>query len=228
MTTTGCRAGKRRADLYRHRHRQFFDPVPSYRIFRAQHSRRLILSRQLPPIAAIETAFFRNDLRFIAISFVCVDRNLCFFRKHKLRVIEHCVPNLKHPRLTYAIERLGDDAIFLAVARGGSLRASAAIMNANHATVKRNIRVLEATYGVQPFTRSRRGFQLTAVGEALLPLVEEAERVFQGARRRVDGLDKTETRTIRFSLSPMMAYDMVAPILARFSELIPGSTSSFV
>lgn len=110
---------------------------------------------------------------------------------------------------------------FLAVARGGSLRAGAAMMNANHVTVNRNIRILEANYGVQLFTRSRRGFQLTSAGEALFPLAEEAERVFLGARRRVGGLDKTETGTIRFSLSPMMAFDIVAPILARFFEAYP-------
>lgn len=110
---------------------------------------------------------------------------------------------------------------FLAVARGGSLRAGAAIMNGNHVTVNRNIQILEASYGVQLFTRSRRGFQLTTAGEALLPLAEEAERVFLGARRRVDGLDRTETGTIRFSLSPMMAFDIVAPILARFFQAYP-------
>ncbi len=110
---------------------------------------------------------------------------------------------------------------FLAVARGGSLRAGAATMNASHVTVNRNIQILETSYGVQLFTRSRRGFQLTTAGEALMPLAEEAERIFLGARRRVDGLDRSETGTIRFSLSPMMAYDVVAPILARFFTTYP-------
>ena len=110
---------------------------------------------------------------------------------------------------------------FLAVSRGGSLRAGAAIMNANHVTVNRNIQILETSYGVQLFTRSRRGFQLTPAGEALLPLAEEAEQIFLAARRRVEGLDKTETGTIRFSLSPMMAFDVVTPILARFFKAYP-------
>lgn len=94
-------------------------------------------------------------------------------------------------------------------------------MNANHVTVDRNIKILEASYGVQLFNRSRRGFKMTTAGEALLPLAEEAERVFLNARRRVDGLDRTETGTIRFSLSPMMAFDIVAPILARFFQAYP-------
>ena len=116
---------------------------------------------------------------------------------------------------------------FLAVARGGSLRAGAAMMNANHVTVNRNIQILETTYGVQLFTRSRRGFQLTTAGEELLPLAEEAERIFLGARRRVGGLDKSETGTIRFSLSPMMAFDVVAPILARFFKAYPAIDVEF-
>ncbi len=116
---------------------------------------------------------------------------------------------------------------FLAVARGGSLRAGAAMMNANHVTVDRNIQALETSYGVKLFTRSRRGFQLTTAGEALLPLAEEAERIFLGARRRVDGLDKSETGSIRFSVSPMMAFDVVAPILARFSTAYPDIDIEF-
>lgn len=116
---------------------------------------------------------------------------------------------------------------FLAVSRGGSLRAGAAIMNANHVTVNRNIQILETSYGVQLFTRSRRGFQLTPAGEALLPLAEEAERIFLAARRRVEGLDKTETGTIRFSLSPMMAFDVVTPILARFFKAYPAIDIEF-
>lgn len=111
---------------------------------------------------------------------------------------------------------------FLAVARMGSLRAGAKVLNANHVTVRRNIDALEASYGVRLFTRSRRGFDLTEAGEALMPLAEEAEQSFLGARRRIDGLDKTETGTIRFSLPPMLAFDVIAPILAGFIKAYPG------
>ncbi len=111
---------------------------------------------------------------------------------------------------------------FLAVARKGSLRGGAETLKANHVTVRRNIEALEASYGVRLFTRSRRGFKLTDAGEALLPLAEEAEQSFLGARRRLDGLDRTESGTIRFSLPPMMAFDIIAPILARFMDAYPG------
>lgn len=111
---------------------------------------------------------------------------------------------------------------FLAVARKGTLRGGAEALNANHVTVRRNIEALEASYGVRLFNRSRQGFELTEAGEALVPLAEEAEQSFLGARRRVEGLDKTETGTIRFSLPPMLAFDVVAPILTRFIKAYPG------
>ncbi|KZK97226.1 LysR substrate-binding domain-containing protein [Pseudovibrio sp. Ad26] len=53
-------------------------------------------------------------------------------------------------------------------------------------------------------------------------MAEEGEATFLNARRRIEGIDRTETGSIRFSLPPMMAFDVVAPILARFSEAYPG------
>lgn len=111
---------------------------------------------------------------------------------------------------------------FLAVARAGSLRAAADLIGANYGSVNRSIQALEASYGVQLFHRSQRGFSLTEVGQALLPMAEEAELRIVAARKRVEGLDKSETGTIRFSLTPTLAYEIVAPIIARFSALYPA------
>ncbi|MEX3007993.1 LysR family transcriptional regulator [Hoeflea sp. TYP-13] len=110
---------------------------------------------------------------------------------------------------------------FLAVARTGSLRAAASTINASYGTVNRNIQALEASYGVRLFHRSKRGFTLTEFGEALLPVVEDAEQTILAARRKVEGLDKSESGTIRFSLSPTLAYDFIAPIIGRFNEKYP-------
>lgn len=110
---------------------------------------------------------------------------------------------------------------FLAVARMGNLRAGADQLNANHVTTRRNIEALEASLGSRLFTRSRKGFTLTEAGEALLPLAEAAEQNIIAARRRVDGLDRTERGSIRFSLPPVLAFDVIAPILSRFSKAYP-------
>jgi DNA-binding transcriptional LysR family regulator len=110
---------------------------------------------------------------------------------------------------------------FLAVARAGSLRAAAQLIGANYGTVNRSIQALEASYGVRLFHRSRRGFALTEFGEALMPMAVDAEQKIIAARKRVEGLDRSEAGKIRFSFTPTIAYDIVAPLIARFSEKYP-------
>lgn len=111
---------------------------------------------------------------------------------------------------------------FLAVARAGSLRSGAQLIGASYGTVNRNIQALETSYGVRLFHRSKSGFALTEFGENLLPAAEEAEQKIIAARRRVEGRDMTEAGKIRFSLTPTLAYDVISPIVARFSEKYPS------
>lgn len=110
---------------------------------------------------------------------------------------------------------------FLAVARGGSLRSAARLLNVNYGTLNRNVQALEASYGTRLFHRSRQGFTLTDAGLALLPLAEAGEETLQKARRHVEGLDRTESGKIRFSLPSMLGYDVVAPIISKFQTKYP-------
>ncbi len=110
---------------------------------------------------------------------------------------------------------------FLAVARAGSLRAAAELLGTTHAKINRHLQALETAYGVQLFRRSRAGVELTAAGTALLPVAEEAETLFLGAQRTLQGLDRQETGVVRFSLTGTMAYDIVAPILTDFFREFP-------
>lgn len=111
---------------------------------------------------------------------------------------------------------------FLAVARTGSLRAAAESLNATHGTVNRHIQALEAAYGVHLFHRTKTGLQLTDAGRSLIPIAQHAEVAVLGARQRLQGLDREEAGTIRFSLTGVMAYEIVAPILVRFFEAYPA------
>lgn len=115
----------------------------------------------------------------------------------------------------------GQMPYFLAVARGGSLRAAAEQMGATHGTVNRQLQALEASYGVQLFRRTRAGVELTEAGQALIPAAEEAEALFLGARRHLQGLDRQPSGTVRFSITGTMAYEVVAPILVRFFDAYP-------
>lgn len=110
---------------------------------------------------------------------------------------------------------------FLAVARSGSLRAAGEQLNATHGTVNRHISALETAYGVKLFRRTRAGLELTNAGRSLVPIAEDAETLFLGARRRLQGLDHQESGVVRFSLTGVMAYEIVAPILTRFFEEYP-------
>ena len=110
---------------------------------------------------------------------------------------------------------------FLAVARAGSLRAAAEQLGTTHTKINRHLRAFETAYGVQLFRRSRAGVELTAAGTALLPVAEEAETLFLGAQRTLQGLDRQETGVVRFSLTGTMAYDIVAPILTDFFREFP-------
>ncbi|MEO0989317.1 MAG: LysR family transcriptional regulator [Pseudomonadota bacterium] len=114
-----------------------------------------------------------------------------------------------------------DLPFFLAVVRGGSLRAAAEATGATHATVDRHLRNLEATYGVTLFERSRAGLRLTEEGAAMLPAAEAAEAAMISARRRVTGLAKAPEGRVHMSVSPSLAFSILPPILAGFSEAHP-------
>ena len=110
---------------------------------------------------------------------------------------------------------------FLAVARTGSLRAAAQSLGSTHATVDRNLKALEETYGVRFFDRSKSGLSLTTAGESLLPLAEAAEDSVIAARRRLTGLDKQPRGSVRLSVAPSFARFVLPPILAKFSREHP-------
>ena len=116
---------------------------------------------------------------------------------------------------------------FLAVARSGSLRAAADELGTTHAKINRHLMALEGSYGMQLLRKTRRGIELTDAGKMLLPVAEEAERLFLGAQQRLTGLDRQETGWFRFSLTGSMAYEIVGPILVKFFEAYPGIDIGF-
>ncbi|WP_224814982.1 LysR family transcriptional regulator [Hasllibacter sp. MH4015] len=110
---------------------------------------------------------------------------------------------------------------FLAVSRGGSLRAAADALGATHATVDRHLRALEASYGVRLFDRTPKGLVLTQAGETLIPQAEAAEAAVIAARRRVKGLDREASGLIRLTMPPGLAFDVLCPILGDFARTYP-------
>ena len=110
---------------------------------------------------------------------------------------------------------------FLAVARAGSLRAAAEVVGGTHATVDRQVKVLEAKYGVRLFDRTTKGLFLTEAGRALLPSAEAAEEAIKAAERRVVGLDREAAGIVHLTLPPWIAYWVLAPGLPELHAKYP-------
>src|SRR5260370_12322364 len=68
-----------------------------------------------------------------------------------------------------------DVRYFLAVARGGSVRAAAERLGVNHATVLRRIAQLEERLGGQMFEKLPSAYRLTAAGEEVLHFADHLQ-----------------------------------------------------
>src|SRR6201996_8955088 len=83
-----------------------------------------------------------------------------------------------------------DVRYFLAVARGGSVRAAAAHLGVNHSTVLRRIAQLEERLGAHMFEKLPSGYRLTAVGEEVLELADQMQASSHQLETRVFGRDQ--------------------------------------
>src|ERR1700678_4810410 len=68
-----------------------------------------------------------------------------------------------------------DVRYFLAVARGGSVRAAAGGLGVNHSTVLRRIAQLEERLGARMFEKLPSGYRLTSAGEDVLEFADQME-----------------------------------------------------
>jgi len=98
-----------------------------------------------------------------------------------------------------------DVRYFLAVARGGSVRAAAAHLGVNHSTVLRRIAQLEERLGAQMFEKLPSGYRLTAAGEEVFELAEQMEASSHQLETRVFGRDQSVRGLLRVTLAPTLA-----------------------
>jgi DNA-binding transcriptional LysR family regulator len=90
-----------------------------------------------------------------------------------------------------------DVRYFLAVARGGSVRAAAERLGVNHATVLRRIAQLEERLGVHMFEKLPSGYRLTAAGEEVLEFADQMEASSHLLETRVFGRDQSVRGLLR-------------------------------
>ncbi|TPG51986.1 LysR family transcriptional regulator [Sphingomonas glacialis] len=114
-----------------------------------------------------------------------------------------------------------DVRYFLAVARGGSVRAAARGLAVNHATVLRRISHLEERLGAQMFEKLPAGYRLTSAGEDVLELATQMEISSHQLETRVLGRDQSVRGLLRVTLTPILATHLLMPDFADFARLYP-------
>jgi DNA-binding transcriptional LysR family regulator len=114
-----------------------------------------------------------------------------------------------------------DVRFFLAVARGGSVRADAERLGVNHSTVLRRIAQLEERLGAQMFEKLPSGYRLTAAGEEVVELANQMEASSHQIETRVFGRDQSVRGLLRVTVAPILATHLLMPDLAKFAVLHP-------
>ncbi|HTI81940.1 MAG TPA: LysR family transcriptional regulator [Acetobacteraceae bacterium] len=110
---------------------------------------------------------------------------------------------------------------FLAIARGGSVRAAAGRLGVNHSTVLRRIAQLEKRLGAHMFEKLPSGYRLTEAGEEVLELADQMEASSQLLETRVFGRDQSVRGLLRMTLAPTLATHLLMPDFADFARLYP-------
>src|SRR4051794_27020477 len=114
-----------------------------------------------------------------------------------------------------------DIRYFLAVARGGSVRASAEGLGVYHSTVLRRIAQFEERLGAQMFEKLPSGYRLTPAGEEVLELANAMEGSSHQLETRVLGRDQGVRGLLRVTLAPPLATHLLMPDFADFARLHP-------
>ena len=114
-----------------------------------------------------------------------------------------------------------DVRYFLAVARGGSVRAAAERLGVNHATVLRRVAQLEQRLGARLFDRLPSGYRMTGASQEVLGLAEQMEASANQLEARVLGRDQGVRGLLRVTMAPTIATHLLMPELADFARLHP-------
>jgi DNA-binding transcriptional LysR family regulator len=106
---------------------------------------------------------------------------------------------------------------FVALAREGSLSATARALKVNHATVARRLAHLESCLGKPLFERRPDGYALTAEGEALLAPAAAMDEAALAVLRRAD-IDSEFRGLVRITATPGFADSFLMPRLGQLQK----------
>ena len=114
-----------------------------------------------------------------------------------------------------------DIRYFLAVARGGSVRAGAEQLGVRHSTVIRRLSQLEDRLGARLFDRMPSGYRLTAAGAEALDMAEQMASSSHRLESLMLGRDQPLEGILRVTLTPMLSSYLLMPDIAAFMSLYP-------
>lgn len=114
-----------------------------------------------------------------------------------------------------------DLRFFLAVARKGSIRGAAALLDVNHSTVSRRIDAFEKKIGTRLFERLPAGYFITQAGEEMSHSAAKIEAEVDTIGRQVTGRDARLDGVLRVTLHDSLAQKLLMPIFVEFGRSYP-------
>ena len=109
-----------------------------------------------------------------------------------------------------------DMRFFLELARSGTLSSASRRMEVEHTTVARRIDRLEQQLGATLFDRSREGYELTEMGQAVLPHAEAMESAVLAAQGQLSGTEVAVRGVVRLGVPEALGVRYIAPLLGKF------------
>jgi DNA-binding transcriptional LysR family regulator len=111
--------------------------------------------------------------------------------------------------------------IFLAIHRAGTLRAAAAVLQIDQATVGRRLLALEKSLAARLFLRTPNGYVPTRAGELALPAAEAMERAADQLERQTQGTDERVSGTVRVATSDTIGSSVMIDAVRRVRTAHP-------
>jgi DNA-binding transcriptional LysR family regulator len=111
--------------------------------------------------------------------------------------------------------------IFLAIYRKGTLRAAAALLDIDQATVGRRLNALEKSLGARLFLRTPSGYLATPAGELAVTAAEKMEQAALQFQREMQGIDNRLSGSVRVTTSDTMAAHFVIAAMQRLHVMHP-------
>jgi len=121
-------------------------------------------------------------------------------------------------RMMKSLPEWTDLRFFLELARSGTLSGASRRLEVEHTTVARRIDRLEQQLGATLFDRSREGYELTEMGQAVLPHAESMEAAVLAAQDQLSGNEVAVRGVVRLGVPEVLGVRIITPLLARFLQ----------